>query len=166
MFKQVILPILGVMAFIVIVGLLTQKPSLFGFINIAAPSVSPPQKTVTIGSHVINIQKAQTEDEKMKGLSGVSSLDAGSGMLFVFSPKLSPVFWMKGMLIPLDFIWISDGKVIRIDKNIPAPAPGTNDNQLKTYSAGQPVDYILEVNAGFCDKNNIEVGDSVDLSKI
>ena len=63
-------------------------------------------------------------------------------------------------------IWIADGKIVAINKNIPKPAPNTPDNQLKTYSPGQFIDRVLEVNAGFADKNKIKVGDSVDLSHI
>jgi uncharacterized membrane protein (UPF0127 family) len=73
---------------------------------------------------------------------------------------------MKDMLIPLDFIWVANGKIVKIDKNVPAPAPNTPDGNLKTYSPGTPIDYVLEVNAGFSDKNNIKVGDSVNLSGI
>lgn len=157
MIKQLILPFLGVIAFIVLVGLLLQHSS----------TLAPTQRTVTIGSKVINVEVASTEATREQGLSGRSSLPAGSGMLFVFESKnVNPIFWMKGMLIPLDFIWISGGKVIRIDKNVPAPSPNTSDSNLKLYSAGQPIDYVLEVNAGFSQLNSIKVGDSVTLSGI
>lgn len=157
MFKQIILPLLGVIAFIVIVGIFIQKST----------PLTQPQKIITVDNIKINVQIANTEDKRTKGLSGVTSMDAGSGMLFVFDSKaVTPTFWMKDMLIPLDTIWIGNGKIIRIDKNIPAPAPGTADINLKTYSAGQPIDYVLEVNAGFSVKNNISVGDAVDLTGI
>ena len=70
------------------------------------------------------------------------------------------------MLISIDIIWINDGTVAKIDKNIEPPAPGTVDSQLKLYRPDTPIDYVLEVNAGFSDKNSIGIGDSVDLSAI
>ena len=168
MFKQIILPILAVIVFIIIVGIFAQKSSFLGLtgLNMAGPT-PPPEKTISINEKKINVQIADTPEKRTKGLSGVSSLKADSGMLFVFDAKgTTPVFWMKDMLIPLDFIWIAGGKIVRIDKNIPIPAPNTPDDKLKTYSAGDPIDYILEVNAGFSDQNKIKVGDSVDLTGI
>ena len=167
MFKQIILPILAVVVFIVVVGILVQKSSSFGLSapNIAGPT-TPPVKTISIGLTKIQVQIADTTDKRTKGLSGTTSLKANDGMLFIFEGKTNPVFWMKDMLIPLDLIWIGDGKIVRIDKNVPIPAPSTTENKLKTYSAGAPIDYVLEVNAGFSDANNIKVGSAVDLSGI
>ena len=157
MFKQIILPLLAVIVFIVVVGIFVQKST----------PIAPPQKTITINAVKISVQIADTEAKRTKGLSGVSNLDSGNGMLFIFGSKgVTPTFWMKDMLIPLDIIWINGGKIVRIDKNIPTPVSGTADINLKIYSAGQPVDYVLEVNAEFSDKNNIKVGDAVDLTGI
>lgn len=160
MFKQIILPLLGVAAFIIVVGLFVQKSPSFKL-----PEAST-EKIVTIGDKRISVQIAKTNEERSRGLSGVSSLKNNSGMLFVFSPKSNPFFWMKDMMIPLDMIWITDAKIVKIDKNISAPSVNTQDRDLKTYSAGQPIDYILEVNGGYSDKNGIKTGDGVDLSGI
>jgi len=167
-FKQVLLPILAVVIFILAVGIFVQRSSLFNLPIAPTPqSTALPEKTITVGSKTIQAQIANTEDERIKGLSGIKALDINKGMLFVFETKgVTPLFWMKDMLIPLDFIWIGNGKIVRIDKNIPAPAPNTPDGGLKAYSAGAPIDYVLEVNAGFSDFNKIKVGDSVNLSGI
>ncbi len=168
MFKQVILPILAVVAFIIVVGVLIQKSSSLGLSRLFMPQpTSVPEKTVTINTAKISVQIADTKEKRVKGLSGVNSLPEDGGMLFVFESKgVTTLFWMKDMLIPLDIIWIGDGKVIKIDKNVPIPPTGYRDANIKTYSPGQPIDYVLEVNAGFSDKNKIKVGDTVDLSRI
>ena len=151
MFKQIILPILGTAAFIAIVGYFTQNPSSLSFKNFfKITPTSSVQKSVTINGKNIQVDIADTNDKRTKGLSSVESLPSDQGMLFVFDTKgVSPIFWMKDMLIPLDIIWISDGKIVQIDKNIPIPAKNTPDANLKTYSAGIPIDYVLEVNVGF-----------------
>lgn len=168
MFKQIFLPLIAVVAFIALVGIFVQKSS-----SLTIPGFGTPQpttsayKSFSIGSTKIQVQLADTADKRSKGLSGTSKLDVDSGMLFVFDSKnVSPSFWMKDMLIPIDIIWISDGKIIKIDKNVPVPAKNTPDTKLKTYSAGKPIDYVLEVNAGFSDQNKIKVGDSVNSSGI
>lgn len=167
MIKQVLLPILGVIIFIIFVGMYLNKTVTLSIPGLTNPSPTPSSVTITIAKKTIQVQVAKTQDQRTKGLSGVSSLDKNSGMLFVFdTKKVNPAFWMKDMLIPLDMIWISNNKIVKIDKDIPAPALGTPNNKLTVYSPGQPVDYVLEVNAGFSNLNNLSVGSSVDLSSI
>ena len=159
MFKSIFAPILAVIAFIVLVGYFYKNPQKL--------SIQTPLKNIKIAEINIPVEIADTDEKRTKGLSGKSSLDEKSGMLFVFEKKgIIPIFWMKDMLIPIDMIWIREGKVVKIDKNVPAPVAGTPDSKLVNYSPGTPIDYVLEVNAGFSDKNNLKVGDSVDLSGI
>lgn len=141
--KQLVLPFLGVAAFIAVVGLMMQ-----GKINLAGGNI------VKIGNVELKVKIADSPQERSKGLSGISSLPENEGVFFVFAEKdTTPSFWMKDMLIPLDIIWINDGKIVKIDKNVPISDPN------KLYSPSQPIDYVLEVNAGFSDKNGLEVGD-------
>lgn len=167
MFKQLILPILGVMAFIVLVGLLSKNSASLNwgkYLN-STNSGSPTPvitKVITVAGKNINVEIANTQTTREKGLGGRASLSEDNGMLFVFDTKdVTETFWMKGMLFPLDMIWIANGKVVAINKNIPVPASGTPDDKLVDYSPGRPIDYVLEVNAGFSDKNNIKVGQSL-----
>jgi len=163
MTKKIIIPIIATALFIVAVGLFIQKA------QIRTPLQETPQEepSVTINNTEISVKLARTQPEREKGLSGISSLEAKSGMLFIFENKeISPVFWMKDTLIPLDIIWIADGKIVRIDKNVPVPSADTPTNKIPTYTAGRPVDYVLEVNAGFSESNSIKTGDSVSISGI
>jgi len=85
-------------------------------------------------------------------------------MLFVFEQEnIRQSFWMKDMNFAIDIIWISDEEIIQIDENIPPPDPGMPDSELKSYLPNQPIDYVLEVNAGFSDENNIKIGDPVKI---
>lgn len=153
MFKQLLLPLAGVAAFIVFVGFMTQGKLNFGGI---VPSPSP-KPIVSIAGVKIAVEIADTDEERVKGLSGRNSLDKNEGMLFVFANKdIAPSFWMKGMKISIDIIWINDGKVIKIDKDIPITP------EEKRYTPGQPIDYVLEVAAGFSDKNNLKIGDATE----
>ncbi len=161
--KSILIPILGVIAFIVFVGILTRKLS----VNPISFSNTYAAKQIKIGDKSVTVDVADTEEKRVKGLSGKTTLAEGSGMLFVFDNKKTfPTFWMKDMIIPIDIIWIADDKVAKIDKNVSVPTLGTPDNKLTLYHPDKPVDYVLEVNSGFSDKNNIKAGDSVDLSNI
>ena len=70
---------------------------------------------------------------------------------------------MKDMVIPIDIIWIDDNTVVEINSDIQPPDPGTEDNDLIMYIPDQPIDYVLEVNAGFSETNDLQVGDNVSL---
>ncbi|MCZ7625774.1 MAG: DUF192 domain-containing protein [Candidatus Methylomirabilis sp.] len=59
----------------------------------------------------ITVEVARTRREQAKGLAGRSSLPKGEGMLFPFDAAEHRTFWMKGMLIPLDIVWIREGRL-------------------------------------------------------
>ncbi len=132
------------------------------------PNGTPEDKhpQIKVGNTSLYVDIAKTDQEKTKGLSGRKSLQDNEGMLFVFENKIQPSFWMIDMLIPLDIIWISDGKIVYINENVPTPVPETPNSQLPLYYPPTGINYVLEVNAGFSEKHGIEVGDSVDLSGI
>ena len=153
MFKQIFLPLLATMAIIVVLGLFSQG-------KIGLPSnLNSSQKVISINDVKVNIEVAKTDTEKQKGLGGRNTLVDNSGMIFVFNRE-KPTFWMKDTLIPLDIIWISDGKIVGINKNV-ATELGKTDPELTRYPSPQIIDYVLEVNAGFSDKNKITIGQSL-----
>lgn len=165
---------LGVAAFVVVVGVFTQEDTLENFnLGSIRPSFSKSTATSTPQSKIVKIKKTQVtvevadnSESRKKGLSGVKKLEKNNGILFVFEKENSrPPFWMKDMLIAIDIIWIDDGEIVQIDSSVQPPAPNTPDNQLKLFSPNQPIDQVLEVNAGYSDANNFQVGDSVDLSQ-
>jgi len=135
----------------------TNKPS---FIQ----SLTKEQKPkVMIGNIEIVVDIAETSEEKSRGLSGRKSLGVNKGMLFLFESNSIPSFWMKDMLIPIDIIWIADNGIVDVHKNIPAPDSETPYVNLPRYTPRKPINYVLEVNAGFSDENNINIGDKVEI---
>ena len=113
--------------------------------------------TVVINDKKIKVEIADEFLEVKQGLSDREKLADKKGMLFVFEDKNERIFWMKNMHFPLDIIWIEDEKIVGIEKNLPPEG----ENPKKQYYSKIPVNYVLEVNAGFTDKNNIKVGDKV-----
>lgn len=158
-FKKIIIPILGLALFIVFVGFLFKKSNT---INESGNTVD-----IKIGSNNIKATLANNEGARKKGLGGTEQLDENEGMLFVFDKKdIIPSFWMKDMKIAVDIFWINDGEIVQIDKNVQPPETGTKDNDLAQYTPGSPVDYVLEVKAGYSDKNGIKTGDSVEIPSL
>ena len=166
--KQIILPIIGVVIFIVLVGLLTQKVQdgelSFPVKNTTEVSL---KSEVKISGITIPVEVAKTDVQRRTGLSNQDDLPEGDGMFFEFVQKdVKPPFWMKDMRFAIDILWINDNEIVQIDNNVQPPAPRTADNELILYMPNQPIDYVLELNAGFTDEHNIKVGDTVDLSSL
>ena len=114
------------------------------------------QKEIYVADKKIVVDIADKLDEQTLGLSYRKSMSENTGMLFIFPQPGSMGFWMKNMNFSLDFIWIdSNNKIISIAKNI---SPKTYP---KIFYSPLPVKYVLEVNAGWSDRNGIKNGDLV-----
>src|SRR5574337_576667 len=112
---------------------------------------------IVIGGRVtITVEVARTAQEQAKGLGGRSSLPKGGGMLFPFDAAERRTFWMKGMLIPLDMLWIRESKIVAIDANVPPPR-----SHEAPAIVSHAADLVLEVPAGFAHEMGISVGQTV-----
>lgn len=130
-----------------------------------AREAEAPGPRVLVGGAGFAVELARTPEERNKGLSGRESLPPSAGMLFVFDPATAGAFWMRGMLFPLDFIWIGRGcDVVDVTLNAPAPEPGTPLTELPIYQIDEVAAYTLEVNAGEVERFHIQVGDEVEFS--
>jgi uncharacterized membrane protein (UPF0127 family) len=109
---------------------------------------------VSLGEVKVKAEAVSTPERLYQGLSDRRELTEGRGMLF-FMPEIAvQSFCMRRMRLALDFIWIVDGRVAGITKNIPATFPGE-------LTSPTPVNYVLEVPAGFADRYGIKAGDRV-----
>ncbi|CAN5327951.1 hypothetical protein BH10PAT1_BH10PAT1_3740 [soil metagenome] len=176
--KGIFLMLGGVALLIVVIGLINEvgqgkqnilSPYLHTLTIGGTPHPNPTGLTdlrpITIGKTTVMINIANTDVKRSKGLGGITNLPIDQGMLFDFGNKniqpANAAFWMKDMHIALDFIWIDNNVVVEITPNVPAPKPGTPNNELPVYGPSEVIDYVLEVNAGFAQKNNIKVGDKI-----
>ncbi len=100
---------------------------------------------------------ADTPNSRAQGLSGRAGLSKNEGMLFLFDHPEIPSFWMKGMLFPIDIIWIRNGKVIYVSAYA-TPEPESALKNLKLYSPREESDSALEVAGGFAREHGITTG--------
>ena len=106
---------------------------------------------------IVNLEVADNMLSRSVGLMYRMKLDQRSGMLFIFDqPGIYP-FWMQNTYIPLDMLFISDNDTI-VDI-IPDTQPF---NETALYPRAEHK-YVLEVNAGFCEKYGIEIGDVIKI---
>lgn len=106
---------------------------------------------ISIGDKKYKVKEAKTEEEKEKGLQGVTELPEDEGMLFYFDEGENASMWMKDTLIPLDIIFINDDeKVVYVGEGVP---------NTETIMTVPDVAYVLEVNKG----SGIKEGDELDF---
>lgn len=141
--------------------LIGAKLLLAVFLN-PTSSISPKFTDITIEEKQFSVEIADDPEEIHTGLSERRQVGS-DGMLFVFKPARMTSFWMKDMLFPIDIVWISGGKIIAVDKNIPPPKPDTPDDQLSLYSPPSAVDHVLELPAGDADFGDIKIGSEVKI---
>lgn len=115
---------------------------------------------IMIGEKEIFVEIADTPQKRETGLMNRESLPKDQGMLFLFDGYGEYSFWMKDTLIPLDIIWISDDRIVHIEKEIQP----SNELIPPRYNPKKLANMVLEVNAGAVDKNNWKTGDTIEIS--
>lgn len=107
----------------------------------------------------VEVELATTYGEMIVGLMNRVNLSEHGGLLLVFDNENIHKVWMKNMLISLDVIWFDDkGMVIHIDKNI-IPC----DRYCEPFGPESCSKFVLEVNGGYADRHNINIGDNVRM---
>jgi uncharacterized membrane protein (UPF0127 family) len=121
--------------------------------------ITKPSQISSSEGILISVEIARSLDEIERGLMYRNELCDKCGMLFVFPVSRQQSFWMKNTKISLDIIFIDEnGIILNIAKNT---TPFSTDSIL---SKG-PAKYVLEVNSGFSEKNNLNEGSTIDVNK-
>jgi uncharacterized protein len=117
---------------------------------------------VCFDGNCFDVEIADDDSERQRGLMFRESLDSDIGMLFVFDSDGVYPFWMKNTLVPLDIIWLSsDGEVVFIsDKSAPCPS----DGECPSINPNAEARYVLEIGGGRAREIGLEVGDKLDLN--
>lgn len=123
----------------------TSQPSA----EVAMPRVVLPD------GFVVDVELAIDPETRAQGLMYRDRLAENAGMLFFFEESSVQSFWMKNTMIPLDIIWIDDGRrVVHVKENVP---PCRSD-PCPSYDPGVPAKYVLELGAGVARKHRVAEG--------
>jgi len=94
----------------------------------------------------IDVEIADTDAERERGLMRQRSLGYDRGMLFVFDAVEESGMWMKNTPLPLDIVFVApDSQIINIARR-------TTPFSQETISPAAPKKYVVEVRAGFADR--------------
>lgn len=107
---------------------------------------------VHVGGHPIQVEVADDDRERTRGLMHRTELAADAGMLFVY-PEPQPLsFWMKDTPLDLDIAFFdAEGRLLNIE------TMRAFDDVTLHHSAG-PARYALETRRGWFAKQDIRPG--------
>ena len=115
------------------------------------PQMNLARTKLSAGMHLLDVQVAQTPQERQIGLMFRKDMPQHEGMLFVFEQPATQCFWMRNTLLPLTAAFVADDGTI---VNLADMKPQTDDSHCST----KPVRYVLEMNQGWFAKRNIQAG--------
>lgn len=120
--------------------------------------------TITINNQTFELIVADSQKEREVGLSETKSLPENQGMIFIFDKPDYYSFWMKNMTIPIDIIYINNGKIVTIHKNAQPPISQTESPII--YSPLEPSDKVLEIQSGLSEKYDFKKDDKVIIKNL
>lgn len=103
------------------------------------------------GMHRLDVQLAQTQEQRQIGLMWRKDMPQHEGMLFIFDQPSTQCFWMRNTLIPLTAAFLEDDGTI---VNLADMKPLNDDSHCST----KPVRFVLEMNQGWFSKRQIKPG--------
>ena len=119
--------------------------------------VFPNDKVVVkIDDIKILVELANTQEKRVQGLSNREKLEENAGLLFIFDRLDLHGIWMKDMNFAIDILWIDeDLKIIDIKQDAKV------ESYPEVFLPKEIAKYVLEVNAGFVNMNNIKIEDEI-----
>ena len=112
---------------------------------------------LSIGSIQLDIEIADTEETRARGLMFRESVPESQGMLFVFEESAVRAFYMRNTSVPLSIAYVDERLVIREIHDM-------EPFSLESVFSRNPAMYALEVNQGAFGRWDISVGDRLTLS--
>ena len=159
---QVLVPIVIAAAIIGIAGMLTLPT------DVKLESVEFPRGTIKLGDQILEVQIADSDSLRVRGLMFQDELPYDEGMLFVFDESGTRPMWMLNMQFNLDVIWFDENaNVVAIEKDVP-PCKTTVEVVAcrENGVSGDNAKYVLEVTTGFVDKFNITENSKLEIISI
>ena len=117
----------------------------------SGPQLGLARTQLTAGMHRLDVQLAQTPEQRQIGLMWRKDMPLHEGMLFVFEQASTQCFWMRNTLIPLTAAFVEDDSTI---VNLADMQPQSDDS----HCSSKPVRFVLEMNQGWFAKRQIKPG--------
>jgi uncharacterized membrane protein (UPF0127 family) len=126
------------------------------------PSPTPSAELLVVtfegadGPRELQVELADSPEERSMGLRNRESMDEDHGMLFAWPSDSGSAFGMPETYIPLTIAFIrDDGKIVHMEDMEPL----TTDAHRST----EPYRYAVEANQGWFERNSISIGDLAEI---
>lgn len=100
----------------------------------------------------LRLQVANSPESRTRGLSWRYAVPPNTGMLFVFPEPGDHPMWMRGMIVPIDIVFLD--QQLRVIDIVHSAQPGSDE----VYSAPGTA-YVLELCAGASSRIGLTAGD-------
>ena len=111
------------------------------------------------GCFRFDIHLALSGAQQRRGLMHIRELPEWAGMLFVYRRAGIRSMWMKNTYVPLDIVFArADGAVSSVEAN-------TVPQSLESITSTEPVNYVLELNAGTAARLGIGDGSRLIIER-
>jgi len=139
---------------------------LFFCAALSAAQTTPARRKITFMPSGVSVavEKAETPEERSKGLMYRTSMGELEGMIFSFEKSARQTFWMYHTRIPLTIIFLDDGLKI-VDMQNMAPCAGEDPGVCPVYTSRVNARHAIEVNQGFVEKYRVKFGDYITIRK-
>ncbi|KAF1712737.1 DUF192 domain-containing protein [Pseudoxanthomonas sacheonensis] len=123
---------------------------------------------VELGGQRYEVEVADDDAERARGLMFRDQLAPGTGMIFLHDREEPQAYWMKNTKIALDILYFDNArKLVAQQRDVPPCSAG---NACPPYPSNVPARYVLELNAGEAAKlklqNGAELKFSSDIPKL
>jgi hypothetical protein len=139
-----------------------QPAQVFGVRSEAPipPQYSLDRATGTLMNESFDVMIARTEEEQALGLGGLKSLKPREAMIFPYARLEAYGFWMKGMLFPIDIVWLDENlKIVSIQDT------ATPDSYPKIFFPRAPARFVVEFPAGTMKSLGATVGTFFEIDR-
>ena len=110
--------------------------------------------------HTIEIELAETSQQKAMGLMFRKNLARRAGMLFPYASPQELTMWMRNTYIPLDMVFIAKGGLVhRIEEN-------TEPFSERIIASKGKVIAVLELAGGVARELGLKPGDKVEHASL
>lgn len=152
---------------------MTEKPSKYTLVVLAAFFISMiglwvfqyhfGEATVSLKGEQLHVLVAKTPKQLYRGLGKRESLYPYDGMLFLFPLPDRHGIVMRDMQFPIDIVWLSGGVVVDIAPNAPVEGDDVDLRSRMIYLPREDATAVLELSAGWAEKHDLQIGDSLTV---
>ena len=111
---------------------------------------------VEVGGERFQVEVADDDAERARGLMFRDAMADDHGMLFIHDRQEPQAYWMKNTRIPLDILYFDrDRRLVSQQRDVPPCSAG---DRCPPYPSRAPARYVLELNAGQAARLGLQDG--------